>query len=868
MSRNRQPENTNNKSNKKTKKKNIKKIILLLTVIIVLIGFIAAGAAIGIVAGIIKDTEPIDASNIYDLLDQSSFILDSEGQVLEKVQSTGYRDIVSYNQIPSHLVDAFIAIEDERFWNHSGLDLRRIFGVIWTNLRTGSRQGASTISQQLAKNIYLTHDQTYTRKIQDMYYGIQLEKQLSKQQILEAYLNTIYLGSGADGVQAAAQIYFSKDVSELTVAESALIAGIARNPLRFSPMISIYKENVDEEKHYILDDRDSIVTIIYQDSFQPRQRLVLNNMKRLGMINEATYEAALDEDIKSSLKPNRMVAEEFTSYFGDLIQSDVLKSLVNKGYSREEASTMLHSGGLRIYSTMDPNLQRILDEEYAKQDNFKNPRTGEVLLEVGEDGNVQPQSAMVVLDHTSGEIKALVGGRGSTDRRIYNRAINPRQAGSAIKPIAVYTPAIDMGFTAGTVIDDVPVYFDRGDPTRRYPTNFERNRYRGLITIRESVRHSSNVGAVVTIEQLGNYNDNAAFNIMFDYMQKMGISTVVTPDNPHIDSRGRTHDATYSTALGGMTYGVSPLDLTAAYGTLANEGVYTQPITFTKVTDRHGNLIIENTTERNRVVSPEVAYIMTDMLRTVVTSGTGTNANLSNRQIPVAGKTGTTNDAKDFWFVGYTPYYTAATWIGYDTNEKTLPGTSGSTAAPIWQSVMDRIHSELSAKNFQRPDNIIATNICRKSGKLPTEYCLEAPEGNTVISEIFIRGTQPTEYCDLHVMADIHVPTGKLATEYTPPWEIESRIFVDRPIPYYPEEHGGIVPDDYAYDLPKEYYDPLEDGGSLPPFLDDSIDGSIDNGYPNDFWPYPPDNNLDEDYYEDYYEEYDEDLIIDSILSY
>ncbi|SDK59478.1 transglycosylase domain-containing protein [Natronincola ferrireducens] len=833
MSQKKQPEKPN-KSRKKTKSSTRKKIILSIIITLLVIGFITAGAVVGIVAGIIKDTEPIDASNIYDLLDESSFILDAEGQVLEKVQANGYRDIVEYNQIPQHLIDAFIAIEDERFWTHNGLDFRRIFGAAWTNIRTGSRQGASTINQQLAKNLYLTHEQTYTRKIQDMYYAIQLEEQLSKQQILEAYLNTIYLGSGANGVQAAAQIYFSKDVSELTIAESAIIAGIARNPRRYSPILSLEKDQVDEDKHYVLDDRDPLITIIYQDSFQPRQRLVLNNMKRLGMINEDEYQKALDEDIKSNLKPNRMVAEEFSSYFGDLVKDDVIKAFMDNGYSREEASTLLSSGGLRIYSTMDSRIQKILDEEYAKQENFKNPRTGQNLLEVGEDGNVQPQSAMVIMDHTTGEIKGLIGGRGFTGRKIYNRAVNPRQPGSSIKPIAVYTPAIDNGFTAGTVIDDIPIYFNKQEPTRRWPTNVNSNQYRGLITIREAIRHSSNVGAAATLRQLGNYNDNTAFNIMLDYMDKFGISTVVRPEN---SIRGNS-DYTYSSALGGMTKGVSPLEMTAAFGTLANQGVYTKPITFTKVTDRHGNLILEKNSQKNRVVAPETAYLMTDMLVTAVNSGTGTRARLKNTQIPVAGKTGTTNERLDAWFVGYTPYYTAATWIGYDTNQKSLPDGGGALAAPVWKSVMDRIHEGMSAKSFENPGNLVRVNICNVSGKLPNEYCSLDPRGSRVISELFISGTQPTESCDVHVLADIHVPTGKLATEHTPPWEIESRVFIQRPVPYYPEEHSGYKPDDYIYELPKEYYDPLKDGGGVPPFGDDSTDGSIDDdGWFDDLWP-------------------------------
>ncbi|HHX55043.1 MAG TPA: PBP1A family penicillin-binding protein, partial [Clostridiales bacterium] len=636
---------------------------------------IGAGAAVGIVASIIKDMEPIDASNIYDLLDESTFILDAEGEVIEKIQTEGYRDIIDFGEMPTHLKNAFIAIEDERFLTHNGLDYKRILGAAWTNLRTGSRQGASTISQQLAKVLYLSYEQTYTRKIKDMYYAIQLEKQLSKDQILEAYLNTINLGSGAYGVQAASQVYFSKDVKDLTIGEAALIAGIARNPSRYSPIKTLQKDQVNEEHHEILDDSDSQYTIVYNDDYKNRQQLVLNSMKRLGMISEEEYTTAKNEDIKASLRPNRFTEVERSSYFADLVKDEVLIKLIANGHTSEEANNMLYSGGLRVYSTLDSRIQKILDEEYENQDTFTDLQ-GNPLLTVGEDGNVQPQSAMVIMDHESGEIKALVGGRSITGRKIYNRALNPRQPGSSIKPIAVYTPAIDLGITAATVFDEVPVYYDRGNPARRYPSNYDHS-YHGLSTLRELVQRSSNIGAVKIVDQLGNHNDNAAFNTMFDYMERMGISTVVRPENPYLAPNGhKFSDSTYSTALGGMTHGVSPLELTAAFSTLANQGVYANPITFTEIRDKHGNIILENKPEKKRVVSPEVAYVVTDLLKSAVTSGTGSRARLDsgNSQIPVAGKTGTTNDQKDAWFVGYTPYYVAATWIGYDTPDRLPQG--------------------------------------------------------------------------------------------------------------------------------------------------------------------------------------------------
>lgn len=817
------------RSNKQTDKKNKKRKLSIFRVVlvsIILIGFIGAGAAAGIVMSIIKNTEPIDASSIYEMLDESSFILDSEGQVIEKIESNNYRVVIDYSEMPKHLIDAFVAIEDERFWTHKGIDIKRIFGALWTNLRTGSRQGASTINQQLAVNLYLDRaDATYTRKIKDAYYGIMLDRQLSKEQILEAYLNTIYLGSGANGVQAAAQVYFSKDANDLTIAESALIAGITRHPSRNTPIITLKKEDV-KEHHIILDDSDPVYTVIMNEKIDEyvisRQKLVLNAMKRLGYITEAEYNQALEEDVKSNLKPNRQISEDISSFFGDLVKRDVIQALKNNGYSDDEATNMLYSGGLRINSTIDTKIQKILDEEYANPNNFpkiSNADKAKLLAKEGfsedangnvvdAEGQIQPQSAMVISDPYTGEIKAIIGGRMTSGQRVLNRALTPRQPGSSIKPIAIYAPAIERGFTAASIIDDIPRYFNNSTPDTPWPRNFDRN-YRGLTTLREGVERSSNTIAVKLASMLSG-DVNSSINTMLDSMKNMGITTVHTRENPLTINGKKYTDETLSTALGGMTKGVSPLEMNAAFNTLANGGVYTKPITFTTVYDRHGNILLENKPEQHRAITEQSAYIVTDMLRGVVSSARGTGRGASIGSMPVAGKTGTTDSQKDAWFVGYTPYYSASVWIGSD---QPVSLTSGSvSSARLWSTVMKRVHADLQVKSFERPSGIVTNNICTISGKLPTEYCSLDPRGSTVRSEIFVDGTQPKDYCDVHVLADIHVPSGKLATDLTPPWQIESRVFVKRPIPYYPAENGGITPLDYIYELPTEYYDVLEDG--------------------------------------------------------
>ncbi|SMP49903.1 transglycosylase domain-containing protein [Anoxynatronum buryatiense] len=816
---------------RRRKKKNSagKVIFWTLLISIFLVLFLAAGTALGIVAGIVKEIEPIDASNIYSFLDESSFILDEDGHVLEKVQTEGYRSLVDYQEIPDHLINAFVAIEDERFWSHNGIDIKRIFGAFWANFRTGSMQGASTINQQLAKIIYLSPEQTYTRKIKDAYYGMQLDSQLSKEQILEAYLNTINLGSvaysgsysvQANGIQAAAELYFSKDLGELTHAEAALLAGIARNPPRYSPVSTLRKENV-RDTHVVYNDSDAEYTVVFNPETLPRMRLVLSSMRRLNYLTESEYQAALNQDISASINLNRLTNDEISSYFGDLVQRDVINELEKIGYTRSEARQMVQSGGLAIHSTLNMRMQRILEEEFSKAENFPGTlRDSEGNYILDEEGNVQPQSAMVIIDDNTGHIKALIGGRMSDGQKIFNRALSPRQPGSAMKPLAAYTAALDLGLTAGTVVDDIPTYLNIHAPNTPWPRNhYTSIGYYGLMTMREAMRVSSNVAAVRFAEMLGQYDDRPPAKIMFDYMERMGITSLVHGNDPVISNGQAFHDENYSMVLGGMTKGVSPLEMTNAFAVFANQGIYTEPVTFTKVYDRRGNLILDKKPERSRVLSEQAAFIMTDLLRDAVSSGTGSRARIDqgNSQIPVAGKTGTTSDQKDAWFVGYTPYYTAGVWIGHDLPEKLSEGSR--MAAELWKTVMVRVHEDHAPKSFEQPDGLVRVNICSKSGKLPTELCALDPRGSTVRSELFVQGTQPTEYCEVHVQADIHVPSGKLATEMTPPWEVETRIFTKRSEPYIPEEHNGIVPQDFPYELPLAEYDPFIDGsGSYIPF--------------------------------------------------
>ncbi|KXZ39393.1 penicillin-binding protein 1A [Alkalithermobacter thermoalcaliphilus JW-YL-7 = DSM 7308] len=825
--------NGKNKSNEDNQKKKLS-ILRLLIIVFFIISLSTVAAGLGIVGGVIKTTKPIDPNSLHSMLDTSSFIFDKDGNLVETIHGSDYRDIVTLDRIPKHLQNAFIAIEDERFYKHRGIDIRRIFGAAIHNLRTGSKHGASTITQQLAKNVYLTNEKTYTRKIRDAYYAIQLERALTKDQILEAYLNIAGLGRGAVGVQAAAHTYFSKDVSELNLAESALIAGITRFPSRYSAYITerfdgsenfkevqfvMYPKTpntepaTDKEKeafkkllshgritpaqyNELVKENWVIRKAVFNPVSKSRQEVVLRKMLELGYINEQEYKEAKDYEIKIKVGTRRN--ETISSYFADMVKDEVIDTLIKAGYTEDEARDTLLRGGLRIYSTMDMNIQKILEEEYENDKNFPGSFRD-------ADGIIQPQSAMVIMDHSTGEVRGIVGGRKITGSRVYNRAINPRQPGSAIKPISVYLPALDIGYTPGTVIDEVPIFNEKGE---MWPKNYN-NRYKGLTTLRELLKDSANVGTVRLAQVLSTSESNSV-NLIIDYLEKLRIST--------IDKRNDSNFAALT--LGGMTKGISPLELTAAYGAIANQGTYIKPIFFTRVETASGEVLLENKPVKHTVTTPQVAYLLTDMLTDVVNRGTGRGARLSN--MPVAGKTGTTTNNYDAWFVGYTPYYVGATWIGSDKNTRLSQGSP--MAARLWNKVMSRVHSNLERKSFNRPSDIVEVTICTVSGKLPSDICSHDERG-TIQKELFVRGTEPTTICDTHVAVQVDKENNLLITENTPEENIITRVFIRRLVPVTRPPY----PDDYKYQVPTKYSD-----NKRKSLIDEIIDRWL------------PDNNQDE----------------------
>ncbi len=762
------------KSNSNKTAKILKRIILFLVIIILIGGFVGLGTAYAW----IKSAKPLDLDELFSL-NQTTYIMDEKDNIIDKLHANENRTIVTLDQIPKQLQDAFIAIEDKRFYQHHGIDIYRVFGAIKVNIQAGGyKQGFSSITQQLIKKVYLSDDKVLKRKVIEMYYAVQLERHFPKDKILESYLNTIPLGGNVAGVKEGALYYFGKELDQLTLAESAMLAGITNNPSYYNP----YR---------------------HLDNANKRKELILNEMLKQGKISNDQYQQAMGEEITLQ----KVEREVETSYFADMVINDVIAALENDlHYSQEEARLKLWNGGLKIVATIDTDIQNQLEASFKKDTVF--PKSKE-----DANGYLQPEAAAIVIDHTTGQVKAVMGGRSEKVRRGLNRATQSyRQPGSTIKPLAVYTPALDNGYTIASVIDDSPVTVAGYSPDN-YSGNFT-----GLVTIREAIQQSLNVVAVKIVNDLG-------VSRSADYLQKFGISSIVTRK-----MNDKTNDMGLSSmALGGLTKGVRPIEMAAAYSVFPNKGVYIKPISFTKIYDKDGNLIYENKPKKERVVSEQVAYLMVDIMKGVVTGGTGTRAAIPN--MPAAGKTGTTTNNMDAWFIGYTPYYTTAVWMGND-EPKNLGFTGGNYPAMLWKDIMAGIHKNLPTKNFDMPSGLVSVDICTESGKRPSELCALDPRGSTIRSEIFIKGTEPPveDVCDVHVVRDIDISTNKLATPFCPSSLVQSKVFIQRPVPFVPSANGKI-PADAQYEAPIDTC-PIHTVDTLP----------VDPNTPGQGEPTTPDN--------------------------
>ncbi len=751
-------------------------------------------------------------------------VYDRDGNLAERLVMEGAnREEASYEEIPENLKNAFIAIEDERFWENSGIDLRSILraakGVLTGDSSAG---GGSTITQQLIKNSVFGGGQEKTfrekleRKIQEQYLAVELTRISDKETILTNYLNTINLGANTLGVKVAARRYFDKELGELTLSECAVLAGITQNPSRLNPLTGA-EENA------------------------ARRRRILDKMEEQGMISAEEKEEALSDPVYDRIKNVDTAARaEATpySYFTDQVISQVTDALTEKlGYSRELAKKLIYSGGLSIYTTQDPAMQEIVDQEVNNPENYGRTmwsadyrltvghpdgsaanysekdmqaffqaetgaytelyQTQEALRAdvdmfrehiLGEGGEAeaeklimvaQPQVSFVLMDQFTGQVLAVSGGRGEKlASRTLNRATDSlRQPGSVFKVLTAFAPALDgKNATLATVYYDGPYSVGAKSFRNWY------GRFYGYCSVREAIMYSMNIVAVrcmmeTVSPQLGVW-----------YARNLGISTLSENDyNP-------------STALGGITDGVSNLELTAAFGAIGAQGVYTEPSFFTKVLDHDGNVLLENQPESYQALRPETAFLLTDAMadsmkgqsKFAVTTISPTGRRAALASMAAAGKSGTTTDSRDLWFVGFTPCYTAGIWSGNDDNQP-IEGTT-SYHKDIWKKIMDRVHEGLENKEFPVPASVSRSYVCRKSGKLAVwGVCDADPRGNAIYSEYFAEDTSPKVYCDVHVKIPVCLESGQAAAEGCP--ETEEKVFLVLP-------EGGGETEDSRYAVP------------------------------------------------------------------
>ncbi|MGF7186827.1 penicillin-binding protein 1A [Desulfitispora alkaliphila] len=741
--------NSSNKTNKKRKKINIFKLCI---VVFTVLALVAVGLGIGATVGITQNMPEWDPRDLET--SRTTFVYDINGEQVTQLHAGENRvPIGSLDNVPDSLINAFLAIEDSRFYEHNGVDLRALGRAVVANIRGefGS-EGASTITQQLVKNAFLTPDKTIERKLQEMVLAIQLERRYTKDEILTYYFDWIYFGHGAYGVKAAAQTYFGKELNELTLGESATLAGLVQRPNALSPY-----RNEDGAKH--------------------RRNRVLDRMVHYGFITETQANTSKSEEYElAGLRPTMHPYPYFVDYVVD--QAEQL--LEDNGIPRDQ----LRTSGLRIHTTLDPKVQRAAENAFKNDSLFPSPRPNE---------EFKVQGAMAIIDHRTGQIKGLVGGRDHVTERGLNRATQSRrQPGSAFKPIAAYAPALELGYTAASVIDDVPTEFRIAGQSPYRPTNLGGN-YQGLITMREAIRRSYNVPAVKMLHEIG--VDNG-----YEFAQRLGVPLDAT-------------DRNLSMSLGGLSNGVTPLNMAKAFGAFANEGILVDSHAITKITDADGEVLIEVTPSKNSVMSEQNAFIMTDMLRTVVTNGTGTRASLGNR--PVAGKTGTTqlpntreftnlSGSRDVWFVGYTPELVGAVWMGYDktdANHYLYRIYGGNNPASLWKAVMEAALKDVPVQQFKQPDGIIRSAVDSKSGLLPSEL---TPD-EFIISELFARGTVPTKMSDIWVKGEVCNLHGKLPTEYCP--DVVGGVFLKRPVPYEQPSWTNASPQDLRMELPRQECD-------------------------------------------------------------
>ena len=791
-----------NSSNKKVFNKIKLNVKIFAVIIVFTLILCTVFSGVGIVRGLTDSAPDINEENIMPD-GYPSIIYDANGKKVQKLMGiNANREYKKITDIPECVQNAFVAIEDARFYKHSGVDLQGILRAVLSALSDEKMtQGASTITQQLLKNQVFGggNEKSFfgkvSRKIQEQSLAIKLESTIDKKKILEYYLNTINLGQNTMGVETASKRYFGKSVSKLTVSEAAVLAGITQNPTEYNP-------------------------ITEQQNNEAKRKIILKNMLDQKYITEDEYEEALGDDVYSRIqdinKEKRTSSYgDINSYYVDAVIENVVSDLKQKlGYTETQAYNAIYREGLKIYTCQDQSLQKICDDvinndkyyqkntksylsyqlKVKKSDGetelytegdvrafindahkkrisfyFKNRKKAEKYIKMFKKKNLdkhdkilsesinlikQPQASFVLMEQSTGKVRAIVGGRGEkTANRTLNRASSSkRQPGSTFKVLSTYLPALDTsGFTLANVMDDAPYKYPG---TNKRVKDWDSSGYKGLTSLRQGIVDSVNIVTVKTFQKVTPQTG-------FDYLLNLGFTTLV--DRRETSDGQIYSDIQLPTALGGLTDGVTNVELTAAYAAIANGGTYIKPVYYTKIVDSKGNVLLQNSKSGKKVMKNTTAWLLTDAMKDVIKRGTGKKAAFKKIKMPQAGKTGTTSDNTDFWFEGYTPYYTAGIWLWYDSMFTQM---SGSASKIMWRDIMEKVHKvkKLKNKNFKKPEDIITRKICKKCGKLAVYgLCDRALDGNDIKTEYFARGTQPKESCDCHVKYTFSNSTGHMA---------------------------------------------------------------------------------------------------------
>ena len=751
--------------------------IRLSFIIALCVGLALLGAIIGIAKAFVDTAPTLDLAAL-DAQDKTSFIYDSEGNLITDYKGTEDRIMVSIDEIPEMLQNAFIAVEDARFYEHNGVDVKRIVGALVANFTSGSTQGGSTITQQLIKQTVLSSEQSYKRKLQEAYLAMELETRYTKKQILESYLNTIFLGGSYYGVRVAAYGYFGKELDQLTLRECAMLAGLTRSPNYYNPRSNFYTRNTEGSNT--------------PDITNNRTDYVLRQMRENGLITAQQYNAALDRSTASVLEKSPASTDMYAyPHYVEYAISDVvdtfldLNGLEDTSANRYAMENKLRTGGYSVYLCLDTEIQEIVEDTLANWSDYPRLRdpSDKVYQSRNADGTYteieQPQAAACVFDYRTGELKAIVGGRYKpTTRKTLNRASGMTMpVGSSIKPLTVYAPAIDLGASPASIAYNMPVPISGWKDSSgkdSWPKNYGGGGYKGPQSFRSALRNSYNTAAAQILMTYVGVSRSV------EYLHLMGI-----PDkNINADPFGL--------ALGSS--GITPVQMAVAFGTIANKGVYQQPLSFSRIVDSNGNVVVDmhQQQDRHQVFKPSTAYLVVDMLKEAVQSGTGTKAKISSQV--VAGKTGTNSDSKGVFFSGMTGWYSASVWIGHD-NYKALSSkaTGGNAAAPLWQSFMEKIHK---AKNLDSREiidgtpsdyNLVRVTTCGVSGQLATDACYNDVNGYKTITDYWSADSVPTAYCSMHKSVSICTESGLLATDYCPSYSVESRgiVLIPRGHPLY-----------------------------------------------------------------------------------